>query len=87
MSQLQTLQSFATTDSIRPACRFTKLCNREKKLLPRNGLLCFLAQLIASIFPSVPRTPNPPGTKTPLLKKMTVKVLCILNQYKPAYTT
>lgn len=35
-------------------------------LLPRNGLFCFLAQLIASIFPSVPRTPNPPGTNTPL---------------------
>lgn len=35
-------------------------------LLPRNGFFCFLAQLIASILPSVPLTPKPPGTNTPL---------------------
>lgn len=34
--------------------------------LPKNGLFCFLAQLIASILPSVPLTPKPPGTNTPL---------------------
>ncbi len=41
----------------------------DKKVLnlsPRNGLFCFLAQLIASILPSVPLTPKPPGTNTPL---------------------
>lgn len=37
-----------------------------KSFLPRNGLFCFLAQLIASILPSVPLTPKPPGTNTPL---------------------
>lgn len=35
-------------------------------VLPRYGLFCFLAQLMASIFPSVPLRPNPPGTNTPL---------------------
>lgn len=44
-------------------------------LLPRYGLFCFLAQLMASIFPSVPRTPNPPGTNTPLWKKQKVDIL------------
>lgn len=34
--------------------------------LPRNGFFCFLAQEMAWIFPSVPRTPNPPGTRMPL---------------------
>lgn len=36
---------------------------------PRKGFFCFLAQEMAWIFPSVPRTPKPPGTKTPLNKK------------------
>lgn len=33
---------------------------------PKKGFFCFLAQEIAWILPSVPRTPNPPGTRTPL---------------------
>lgn len=37
--------------------------------LPRKGFFCFRAQEIAWIFPSVPRTPNPPGTSTPLFKR------------------
>lgn len=39
---------------------------RIESFLPRNGLFCFLAQLIARILPSVPLIPKPPGTKTPL---------------------
>lgn len=38
-------------------------------LLPKKGLFCFRAQLIASIFPSVPLIPKPPGTNTPLWGK------------------
>lgn len=37
--------------------------------LPKKGFFCFRAQAIAWIFPSVPRTPNPPGTSTPLYKR------------------
>ena len=37
--------------------------------LPKKGFFCFRAQEMAWIFPSVPRTPNPPGTSTPLCKK------------------
>ena len=37
--------------------------------LPKKGFFCFRAQEIAWIFPSVPRTPNPPGTSTPLCKR------------------
>lgn len=37
--------------------------------VPRKGLFCFLAQLIASILPSVPLVPKPPGTNTPLLEE------------------
>lgn len=37
--------------------------------LPRKGFFCFRAQEMACIFPSVPRTPNPPGTSTPLFKR------------------
>ena len=33
--------------------------------MPRNGILLFLAYLIASIFPSVPLLPKPPGIKIP----------------------
>lgn len=35
-------------------------------LVPRKGFFCFLAQLMAWIFPSVPLTPKPPGTRMPL---------------------
>lgn len=35
-------------------------------LLPRNGIFFSRAYLMAFIFPSVPRAPNPPGTITPL---------------------
>ena len=35
--------------------------------IPRNGILFSLANLIALILPSIPRFPNPPGTKIPLL--------------------
>lgn len=38
----------------------------EKCFSPKKGFFCFLAQEIAWILPSVPRTPNPPGTRTPL---------------------
>lgn len=34
--------------------------------VPRKGFFWFLAQLMAWIFPSVPLTPNPPGTRMPL---------------------
>lgn len=34
--------------------------------VPRNGFFWFLAQLMAWIFPSVPLTPKPPGTRMPL---------------------
>ena len=32
---------------------------------PRNGILFSLAYLMAVIFPSIPRSPNPPGTRIP----------------------
>ena len=32
---------------------------------PRNGILFSLAYLIACILPSIPRSPNPPGTRIP----------------------
>lgn len=35
------------------------------KQIPRYGVLFLRAQLAALIIPSVPRLPNPPGTKTP----------------------
>ena len=35
------------------------------KQIPRNGIFFCLAYLIASIFPSVPLLPNPPGIKIP----------------------
>lgn len=38
----------------------------EEHFSPKKGFFCFLAQEIAWILPSVPRTPNPPGTSTPL---------------------
>ena len=42
--------------------------------IPRNGTLLVLAQLTARILPSVPRTPNPPGTRIPLTKSKVVFV-------------
>ena len=33
---------------------------------PKKGTLCVRAYLIASSFPSIPRVPNPPGTRIPL---------------------
>lgn len=41
----------------------------EQTLSPRKGFLCFLAQPMAWIFPSVPLTPKPPGTRTPLRRE------------------
>jgi hypothetical protein len=35
------------------------------KQIPKNGILFSLAYLIASIFPSVPLFPKPPGIKIP----------------------
>ena len=35
------------------------------KHIPKYGILFSLAYLIAAIFPSEPRSPNPPGTKMP----------------------
>jgi hypothetical protein len=34
--------------------------------MPRNGFLVSRHHLQASIFPSIPRLPKPPGTTTPL---------------------
>lgn len=34
--------------------------------VPKKGFFWFLAQLMAWIFPSVPLTPKPPGTRMPL---------------------
>jgi len=39
--------------------------NCNPKQIPKNGILFILAYLIASILPSIPRWPNPPGTKIP----------------------
>ena len=33
--------------------------------MPRKGIFVSLANLIAEIFPSIPRLPNPPGIKIP----------------------
>ena len=33
------------------------------KQIPRNGIFCSSAKLDASMIPSEPRVPNPPGTK------------------------
>ena len=33
------------------------------KQMPRNGIFCSRAQRTAAIFPSVPRGPNPIGTR------------------------
>ena len=33
--------------------------------MPRKGISVSLANLIAEIFPSIPRLPNPPGIKIP----------------------
>ena len=41
----------------------------QRSLIPKKGFFCFLAQLMAWILPSVPRTPKPPGTNTPLPSK------------------
>jgi hypothetical protein len=35
------------------------------KQIPKKGIFFSLAYLIASIFPSVPLLPNPPGIKIP----------------------
>ena len=35
------------------------------KQIPRNGTSFSRAKRIASIFPSIPRSPKPPGTKIP----------------------
>ena len=34
--------------------------------IPRKGTFCSRAYLMASIIPSVPRCPKPPGTRMPL---------------------
>lgn len=34
--------------------------------MPKNGIFCSRAHLIARIIPSVPRCPKPPGTRIPL---------------------
>ena len=47
------------------------------KHIPRNGILFSLAYFIAEIFPSIPLSPNPPGTKipsTPLSSSLTSPV-------------
>jgi hypothetical protein len=38
----------------------------KPRQMPRSGILRSRARLIAAIFPSVPRTPKPPGTRIPL---------------------
>ena len=35
------------------------------KQIPKNGILSSLTTRTASIFPSIPRSPNPGATKTP----------------------
>lgn len=53
----------------------------ELRSIPKYGILFFLAHLAASIFPSAPRDPNPPGTRTPLQKEQIVfhTLHCIHN--------
>lgn len=45
---------------------YNKRQYKPLSFLPKKGFFCVRAQLIARIFPSMPRIPKPPGTKTPL---------------------
>lgn len=44
---------------------YGRMASRGLRLTPRNGTWFSLANFVASIIPSVPREPNPPGTMTP----------------------
>jgi hypothetical protein len=39
----------------------------KPRQIPKNGIFCSLAYLIARSMPSVPRMPKPPGTRIPLV--------------------
>ena len=52
----QTLRAHSTTASWKP------------RQIPRYGTFCSRAHLTASIIPSVPRSPKPPGTRIPLVE-------------------
>lgn len=57
----------------------TEVC--RPRHMPRNGFLVSRHHLQASIFPSTPRLPKPPGTITPLrADTMTGLNICISNQ-------
>ena len=53
------------------------------KHMPRKGISVSLANLIAEIFPSIPRLPNPPGIKIPSYRLALSKPMSFshLNQY------
>ncbi len=52
-SRLRTLRANSTVASCIP------------RQIPKNGTLFSRAKRVASIFPSIPRSPNPPGTRIP----------------------
>ena len=53
---------------------------------PRNGLRFTRAQLHARILPSMPRSPKPPGTRTPLHITRTTRTPYIQHHYCPSWT-
>lgn len=59
---LKALGSITSTE--KKICKTHRL--NKQKVLPRNGIFFVLAQEIAWSFPTVPRSPKPPGTRMPL---------------------